>query len=191
MILIIDSNNLLGHPASHITHSMKRDLSARLARYTKHVPHTLIVVFDGGRDYETIIATTRLSIIHAGPDQTADTVIESLIEKSQSDQIVVVTKDRKIRSYAAKMGVATITPVQFLERVTAREMGTHPERHIAPHTSIRQYHSPDPTIDDLMRNAALMHGVTKKTESESELRERPSHRPSSQERTLLALLEKL
>ena len=170
---------------------MKRDLLARLARYTKHVPHTLIVLFDGGREYETVMATTRLSIVHAGPNQTADAVIESLIEQFQSDQIVVITKDRTIRSHAAKMGVTTITPVQFLERVAAREMGAASSNRLTQNASIRQYNASNETIDELMRSAALIPGIAKKTESQPQPRERASYKPSSQERTLLALLEKL
>ena len=170
---------------------MRRELSARLARYTSKVPHTLLVVFDGGKEHETIDVTNRLSIIHAGPNQTADTVIEALIQKFPSNQIVVVTKDRRIRSYAAHTGVATITPVQFLERVSARETGATPKSLRTDHSSIRQYHSPNEAIDALMRSAALMQGISHKVESESSTRERPSHTLSVQERTLLALLEKL
>jgi predicted RNA-binding protein with PIN domain len=170
---------------------MKRELITRLVRYTSKVPHTLIVVFDGGKEYETTTTTNRLSIIHAGPNQTADTVIESLIEVYKNSEAVVITKDRTIRTYAGKIGVATVTPLQFLERVALREMSTTPKKPRTDYFSIRQYHSSDESIDELMRNAALIEGISHKTESGSSTRERPSHTPSSQERTLLALLEKL
>ena len=189
MIIIIDSNNLLGHPASRVTHTMRKELSLRLARYAAKTSHSVLLVFDGGREPLSTRVTHQLTIIDAGPTQTADMVITDLCTHYPAESVVIITKDRTLRIMATSKSIATVTPEHFMQRVALREQNRlgSSKKHAPQIIRYGEHSSP---IDDIMEKAAAEHTPHKEPLEQSSRKSEPQ-RLSQSEKAYESLLNKL
>jgi len=115
--LLVDGNNVL-HAWEDLwpqrTRSAdlaRRELIRRLIDWSDDSDDRVVLVFDGGinspRDEQR---ERRIQVIHGGPGETADAVIERLVLKyATSYRLSVATDDRAVQDLAAAAGAETIS----------------------------------------------------------------------------------
>jgi len=128
MHILIDGYNLIRQSVSlkrferQSLDAGRKALIAWLADYRKRKDHRITVVFDGWesgpaqeeRDYDCGI-----SIIYSGRGVKADDVIKR-ITASTDEEILVVSSDREISSFATRRGKATLSSAEF-ESIVSRQ----------------------------------------------------------------------
>lgn len=115
--LLVDGNNVL-HAWEDLrplrTRSAdpaRRELIRRLTDWSDDADDRVVLVFDGGtrapRDEQR---DRRIQVIHGGPGETADAVIERLVLKyATSYRLTVATDDRAVLDLSAAAGAETIS----------------------------------------------------------------------------------
>lgn len=110
----------------------RRALIDWLADYHKRKGHVLTVVFDGwksGSPLEERDYSSGIHIIYSGLGVKADDVIKR-ITASTDEEILVVSSDREIVSFAARRGKATLSSLEFetvVNKQTASMNSEYPE----------------------------------------------------------------
>ena len=105
----------------------RRALVLNLARYRKMRGHRITVVFDGwegGSPTEERDLAGGVEIIYSRLGEKADEVIKRML-RAGSEEILVVTSDREIATFAARRGKGTIASPEFasrLDRIAAGEL---------------------------------------------------------------------
>jgi predicted RNA-binding protein with PIN domain len=174
MHIIVDGYNLIRQSDSLRAHERssleagRRALIGLLAAYRGLRGHRITVVFDGwfgGSPVEERDRSGGIDIIYSRLGEKADEVIKRLVEEG-GEEILVVTSDREIASFAARRGKAAIDSPVFAGRIETLAAGDFPAG--APGAE-------DEADED--RNGAKRKG--------------PSRRLSKQKRAQLARLRKL
>jgi predicted RNA-binding protein with PIN domain len=115
--LLVDGNNVL-HAWEDLrplrTRSAdlaRRELIRRLTDSSDDSDDRVVLVFDGGtRSPRDEQRDRRIQVIHGGPGETADAVIERLVLKyATSYRLTVATDDRAVLDLAAAAGAETIS----------------------------------------------------------------------------------
>lgn len=94
-----------------------------LSQYRKRKDHRITVVFDGwisGSAQEERDYHSGIQIIYSSRGVKADDVLKR-IAASTDEEILVVSSDREIISYASRKGKATLTSIEF-ESIVNRQM---------------------------------------------------------------------
>ena len=149
----------------------RRALVRSLADYRKLRGHRITVVFDGwegGSPTEERDRAGGLEIIYSRLGEKADEVIKRLVTAG-SDEILVVTSDREIVTFAARRGKTSIASRAFAERIERIAAG--------PLSDTDTPGEKQEDKDDDCRAAAKQKG--------------PARRLSKQKRTALARIRKL
>lgn len=121
MLILIDGYNLIRQSDTLRRYERKtleagrNALIARLVEYESRRPHQIIVVFDGvqngwaeeGRDREG-----KINIIYSRHGERADDVIKRIAAQT-ADEVVVVSSDREISSYATRLGKTSLPSLEF------------------------------------------------------------------------------
>ncbi len=115
--LLVDGNNVL-HAWEDLrplrirsADLARRELIRRLTDWSDDSDDRVVLVFDGGinspRDEQR---DRRIQVIHGGPGETADAVIERLVSKyGASYRLTVATDDRAVQDLAAASRAETIS----------------------------------------------------------------------------------
>jgi predicted RNA-binding protein with PIN domain len=106
----------------------RRALVRSLADYRKLRGHRITVVFDGwegGSPTEERDRANGVEIIYSRLGEKADEVIKRLLQTA-SEEIMVVTSDREIVTFAARRGKTAIASTQFDERLERSAAGSFP-----------------------------------------------------------------
>ncbi len=106
----------------------RRALVRSLADYRKLRGHRITVVFDGwegGSPTEERDRAGGVEIIYSRLGEKADEVIKRLLQTA-SEEIMVVTSDREIVTFAARRGKTSIASTQFDERLERSTAGSFP-----------------------------------------------------------------
>lgn len=93
----------------------RKALIDRLADYRKRKGHDITVVFDGwksGSPLEERDYSSGIHIIYSSRGVKADDVIKRMTA-SADEEILVVSSDREIVSFAARRGKATLSSLEF------------------------------------------------------------------------------
>jgi uncharacterized protein len=121
MLILIDGYNLI-RQSDNLRPYERKSLEAgrnalikKLVEYEKKKAHRIIVVFDGGqsdwldegRDREG-----KINIIYSRRGERADDVIKRLAAEAVGD-IIVVSSDREISSYATSLGKTPLASPEF------------------------------------------------------------------------------
>jgi len=125
MHIIVDGYNLIrqsdvlrGHERQSLEAGRKA-LIRGLAQYKRLRGHRITVVFDGwegGSPLEERDLAGGLTIIYSRLGEKADEVIKRLVTTG-SEEILVVTSDREIATFAARRGTGTIASPEFAARL--------------------------------------------------------------------------
>lgn len=131
MHILIDGYNLIRQSAD-LRHCERQSLEAGrnalidcLSGYQKRKGHRITIVFDGwnsGPVQEERDIKSGIYIIYSGHGEKADEVIKRLTAKTD-EEILVVSSDREIASYAARRGKATLSSAEF-ETIVNRQSAT-------------------------------------------------------------------
>jgi len=93
----------------------RKALIAWLAEYRNRKDHRITVVFDGwesGQPQEERDYSCGIHIIYSGRGVKADDVLKR-ITASTDEEILMVSSDREIASYATRRGKATLSSLEF------------------------------------------------------------------------------
>lgn len=121
MLILIDGYNLIRQSDNLRRYERKsleagrRALINKLVEYEKKKNHQLTVVFDGGKsDWldEGRDREGKINIVYSRFGEKADDVIKRLAGKAAGD-VIVVSSDREILSFAAQLGKTTLTSPEF------------------------------------------------------------------------------
>jgi hypothetical protein len=125
--LIRQSDTLRGQERRSLEEGRKA-LVIQLARYRKARGHRITVVFDGwegGSPQEERDLAGGVAIIYSRLGEKADEVIKRLVAAG-SEEVLVVTSDREIASFAARRGKAAIASPDFAARLDRIAAGNLP-----------------------------------------------------------------
>ena len=119
--ILIDGYNLIGIQHNDISLERER-LIKTLSDYKKKTLHEITVVFDGwkaGGVIEDRTVIGGITVIFTRIRDKADSVIKRLIEESKR-QVIVVSSDRDIASFAWSHNAIPIGSEEFIEAVRAK-----------------------------------------------------------------------
>jgi len=128
MHILIDGYNLIRQSVSlkrferQSLDAGRKALIAWLADYRKRKDHRITVVFDGwesGSAQEEREYSCGISIIYSSRGVKADDVLKR-ITASADEEILVISSDREISSYATRRGKATLSSAEF-ESIVSRQ----------------------------------------------------------------------
>ncbi|MEN6467933.1 MAG: NYN domain-containing protein [Smithella sp.] len=121
MHILIDGYNLIRQSITmkrferHSLEAGRNALIAWLARYRGRKDHRITVVFDGwlsGPAQEERDYSSGIHIIYSGRGVKADDVLKR-ITASTDEEILVVSSDREVASYATRRGKAALSSLEF------------------------------------------------------------------------------
>lgn len=120
MIIIIDGYNFLNYinKTNFIVEAQKKKFYEKLKKYKQEKKHEIIIVFDGGTYFRSLVETMAWGkIVYSGQMQSADDVIKNYIDELQQKDLIIVSADREICDYANKLGVCCVLPKYFNKKL--------------------------------------------------------------------------
>lgn len=129
MHILIDGYNLIRQSIDlkrferHSLEAGRKALIEWLSRYRKRKDHRITVVFDGwisGSAQEERDYLSGIQIIYSSRGVKADDVLKR-ITASTDEEILVVSSDREISSFASRKGKATLSSTEF-ESIVNRQL---------------------------------------------------------------------
>lgn len=121
MVIIIDGYNLLKQITKQVfvTEAERTRFISQLGTYAHSQKHEVYIVFDGGPYIRpTKIAYKHVTVIYSGQNQSADDYIKNYIAQVRTKDILVVSTDRKITSFAKQHGIITVDSLDFYQVIT-------------------------------------------------------------------------
>jgi predicted RNA-binding protein with PIN domain len=137
MHILIDGYNLIRQSVSlkrferQSLEAGRNALIAWLADYRRQKDHRITVVFDGwesGQPLEERDYSSGISIIYSSRGVKADDVLKR-ITASTDEEILVVSSDREIASYATRRGKATLSSAEF-ESIVNKQSSTQADNQV-------------------------------------------------------------
>lgn len=192
MIIVIDAYNVLKQimPAAYVQEKERHAFIKMLMDYARIKKHTLVVVFDGGdTTYPTNDRIGQVTITYSGSEYTADDMIQHYLSEHPTRDVLLVTTDRVLNSYADGLGVPSLDAQDFYTFIKrAQEQKAIPR--IASSAIIKTAHSQNPDLDALMHEAS--HDVRVKLEDSGfDVYMNRAERVKKSDRQLLNILKKL
>ena len=195
MVLVIDAYNVLRQVSKipHITESRRARFIQHAGRYGRRKGISVIIVFDGGnvqwpyRSYQHGVC-----VIYVGSKISADDYIREYIYENQAvKDMLIVTSDRYICSFAHEHGIASIDANAFyamMEQVVNKKMGRTPKQ---PLVLVKTASMTTPCVDAIMTEDTKP--VPEKKEDNAAITNRKSsaHKLSKAERALMTKIKKL
>jgi len=118
MTIIIDGYNLLKQrePREFITEEQRQKLIRLVWVYSQRKEHIMVIAFDGGpMPKPSREVHAGVTVLYAGWQLTADDIIKEYIEEHVSKELLLVSSDRQLNTFAAQHGVASIDSLAFWE----------------------------------------------------------------------------
>lgn len=196
MIVLIDAYNVLKQStaAKHIVDAQRNAFIKKLHRYSDTKGHTVMVVFDGGDSARpTESRRSLLHVIYSGYRLSADDVLKNLCSKFKGLQVMLVSSDRELCSFAARNGIVCIEATAWYDLLNNQKEQDH-EVCIVKHAGEiqkRPGHESSSEIDQLMQESARVMMIKKEDEEERGTRHAPSKKLSKAEKKIQKLVNKL
>ncbi|MFC1841619.1 NYN domain-containing protein [Candidatus Dependentiae bacterium] len=108
MILLIDGYNLIKQVMlrNKISEFERKRFINQLGKYHKIKGHKIELVFDGGEfDFPTKDRINGVYVIYSGYGESADDFIKRYLDEHKALDILLVSSDRDICNFAAKLGI--------------------------------------------------------------------------------------
>ena len=193
MNIIIDGYNLLKQALAKTTiNERERNQFLSLAqKYAHEKNHLLYVIFDGGpSDRPTAERREGVIVIYSGWKQTADDVIKAYVDDKIIKNVLLVTTDRYLNTYASQAQIPSIDSLDFYRFMKLKQPTSGLKKVSGPAIKLGE-DSPGgescPELDQLMQEGASMLYY-----KEEDRVERPSRdKGSKTERRLSELIKKL
>lgn len=195
MIIIVDGYNVLrgmldGQEASE---QARNQFLAQLGRYARRKHHKIILIFDGGSTpmpHKT--EQHGVLVVYSGYVDTADDLIKIKLTELQGKDVLLVSSDRELNSWAAKYDMPSIEAADFYELLQSA-LAAHPEASVE--TVVHEIKLPDGAemdLDTLMHEATRVVPVKQQDMiGQVQGRTSPSYKQSKINRKLLDILKKL
>lgn len=116
MHIVIDGYNLLKSlfKSGEVSEKERNWFHAQVASYAKKKQHAISLVYDGGSfDRPTEQKKGLVTTVYSGWRSTADDVIKLMIDEKEHHDMLVVTTDNQLSSYAVRGGVPTMRVADF------------------------------------------------------------------------------
>ncbi len=116
MIVVVDAYNILKQvmPTLHITDRQRERFLSMVGAYATIKKLILVVVFDGGpHQWPHKEKRGGVEIIYSGTRQTADEYIRTYIQGNKEKELLLVTSDRALCSWAVMHRVESVDAVPF------------------------------------------------------------------------------
>lgn len=207
MILLIDGYNLLRlifHHARTQVHAERKILLQRLGSYfalKKETLNSIIIVFDGGdARHATREVKQGIVIIQSGQRASADDWIIEYTKKHPSQELLLVTMDRKLKEAVARPNIHCMGGEDFWSLMTAAISSTSPKKEKTgsqPGNLKKIHHDIDETMPsgsysiDLLMEEASMRIVPKEADTVPLKAAKKVSKGSKGERQLEHILKKL
>lgn len=194
MYIIIDGYNLLKSllKSNEISAKERQWFHAQMTEYARKKGHSIAIIYDGGSfDRPTAEKKGAITTIYSGYRSTADDVIKDMIDEKAHHDMLVVTTDNKLSSYAVRWGIPTMRSADFYKIMLTEEVGA-PEfvgyKRVAGEAHKSESHVSSADIDALMQEASSVLLYKEEGDGESE---KPGQKRSKKERLAAKIVKKL
>jgi predicted RNA-binding protein with PIN domain len=207
MIILIDGYNLLRlifHHARTQVHAEKKMLLKRLGSYfalKKETINSIIIVFDGGdARHATREVKQGIVIIQSGQRASADDWIIEYAKKHPSQELLLVTMDRKLKETVARHNIHSMGGEDFWSLMMAAISSVQPKKEktgLQSGVLKKIHHDIDETMPttpysiDLLMEEASMRIVPKEADALPLKEAKKGPKGSKTERQLEHVLKKL
>lgn len=195
MIILVDGYNVLrgvleGREASE---QVRNQFLAQLGRYARRKKHKIIVVFDGGSSHmPDRLEQNGVSVVFSGYIDSADDLIKKKLTALHGKDVLLVSSDRELNSWASKYDIPSIEAIDFYELLQSA-LADQPES--ALQAEIGEIHISDGAeadLDTLMEEATRVVPIKQQDLiGKAQMRTSPSYKQSKINRKLLEILKKL
>lgn len=131
MLIVIDGYNLLktAKRPHEIGDDDRRRFIKELVQYVHYVGNRVIVVFDGGEDSRpSSLSHHRVTETYSGYKESADSVIQDLLEENAQREVLLVSTDRALNRYAESLGIPSMDSTVFYSLLHDRLRGVYNEK---------------------------------------------------------------
>ncbi|HEV2601731.1 MAG TPA: NYN domain-containing protein [Candidatus Babeliales bacterium] len=193
MVIVIDAYNILKQilGGKFISDHERNIFIRRLGLYAKKRNHTVVAVFDGGLDDRAVKERVYgIYVVYSGLQETADTYMKRYIEEHQQYDLLLVSSDRELCTWAERYNVQSFPALEFYMQVNSvlksKQEGSGGNRNKA---IIKTTDTDNPELDALM--SANAGRIDSKQELDSVARVRNKHQLSKKEKKLHQKIKKL
>lgn len=166
MIVVIDGYNLLKQliKSDFATEKQRQNFISYIAAYAQSKNHYVILVFDGNSFSNVYYKNPKyIKIVYSGYKQNADDYIKQYIQEHLKANMLIVSSDRGVYSFASRHGIATVDALTFYELTRQKKPlalrlektnGSAQKLH-----NIESEYQDSPELDALMQQASkvIMH----------------------------------
>lgn len=194
MIILVDGYNVLrgvleGREANE---HVRNQFLSQLGRYARRKKHSIIVIFDGGPSHmPERMEKYGISVVFSGYIDTADDLIKKKLTALHGKDVLLVSSDRELNSWASKYDIPSIDALDFYELLQSA-LESEPEA-AAPLEVKDIYISNEvEDLDTLMEEATRVVPIKQQDLiGRAQMRISPSYKQSKINRKLLEILKKL
>lgn len=194
MMLVIDAYNIIkqASPNRFINESQRQQFLQELRQYAAIKKHTMIVVFDGGpHDWPLKEHINGIEVIYSGRKESADDYIRRYINEHIKDNVLLISSDGGICSWALLCGVESIPAITFYELVLQelKQVKNHEKVYHRVQPVMKTSQEAVPGLDDLMHEVTNM--AVKNEDTFSVDRKGQAKQQSKKERLVMKKIIKL
>ncbi|MFZ5954034.1 MAG: NYN domain-containing protein [Candidatus Dependentiae bacterium] len=191
MFLIIDAYNILKQVISlkEITRVQRERFIQLVFTYARRKNHYAVIVFDGGADrWPSTEKKKQGSITFAGTTISADDYIKTFISDNKDKDMLLISTDRALATWASKYRVPAIDALDFYQFLK-NELSNEVERKKNLVLPVKITEDENPELDRLMTQASET--IYPKQEEKQADRKSSGQHQSKKERKILQKIKKL
>ena len=195
MVIIIDAYNFIKHivGASFVSDREVRSWVDTFKEYARLRNNSVILFFDAGPGlYQIVEYYGKVTVIYSGQMQSADDAIKKWLREEQVQDVLLVTSDRDICSFADSINVASVGSDDFYKIFNhIMEQETYHEQQISQ--KIHKTAMGGTSDLDALMEQGSRHLVDKEVEKVIEVpfRVRNGKKASKMDKRLLKKIEKI
>lgn len=192
MYLVIDAYNVLKQviPVREISQQQRERFINAIIHYAKRKSHFAVIVFDGGTNiWPSTEQKKHCTITYSGSKMSADDYIQRYISENKNRDILLVSTDRALTSWAKQHSIHAIDAIDFYKFLQADAVKKESKSKYKADHIIKTTTDDNQFVDDLMVESAIT--VPHKNEESNQMRPPHSQKESKQERKILQKIRKL